>query len=236
MFQVNNVEILSNQKITKDIYLMKLLNTCNVIEGQFFMIKPITDELILYRPISIFDADEESISFLYLVKGKGTKILSNLKAGDKVSVHGPYGNGFPKDKKNLGLVGGGIGMAPLLLAAKRNKEAKLMIGIRENIYNETEIENIKNLFKDVNVNFKIGGLVTDIVEFNKYDTIFTCGPEVMMEAISKKHNNVFVSMEAHMGCGVGACLSCSCRVDNHMKKICQDGPVFLGNEVFKCKK
>lgn len=231
MFQVDKVEILANQKITNDIYLMKLNKGYNVVEGQFFMLKPDTDELVLYRPISIFDCDENSISFLYLVKGKGTSIFSKMKVGDKIKLHGPYGNGFPKEKKNIAIIGGGIGMAPLLLTAKNNDNAKVFIGIRE-IYNEGEVANLKNLFKGVDVEFKIGGLVTDIVDFGKFDTIFTCGPEIMMEAISKKHNNVFVSMEAHMGCGLGACLSCSCKVNNTMKKICQDGPVFLGKEVF----
>ncbi len=78
----------------------------------------------------------------------------------------------------------------------------------------------------------IGGLITDLVPFERYEQIFTCGPEVMMAAAAKKHPNTYVSLEKHMGCGIGACLSCSCKVAGKNKKVCQDGPVFFGREVF----
>lgn len=232
MFQVDTVDIIENKEITHDIYLLKVKKSVEIIEGQFFMIKPKTNELVLFRPISVFDTDSESVSFLYQIRGKGTKIISQLKIGDEVIIHGPYGNGFPKDKKNLAMIGGGIGSAPLFLAAKRNEDAKLFVGIRDNLYNIEEIENIKNLFNIKNIEFKIGGFVTDIIDFDKFKNVFACGPEKMMQSISNKFGEVYVSLESHMGCGVGACLSCSCKVNNNMKKICQDGPIFLGKEVF----
>lgn len=233
MFQVKECNIIDNIKITKDIYLLKVSGQFSIVEGQFFMLKTLGDELTLYRPISVFDCDENSVTFLYFIKGKGTEIFSKLKKDDNILLHGPYGNGFPKIDNKIALVGGGIGMAPLLLTAKRNPDSITYIGIRENLYSNDEIENLKNIFSGINVNFKVGGLITDIIDFNKFDTIFTCGPEVMMKAVSKKHNNVFVSLEKHMGCAVGACLSCSCKTSSGlMKKVCQDGPVFNSKEVY----
>lgn len=236
MFQVKKATIIENRAITHDLFLMKVAGEYEVKAGQFFMLKAIDAELTLYRPISIFDADEKSVSFLYSVRGKGTAIFSRLKAGSEILLHGAYGNGFPKAQGKLALIGGGIGMAPLYLTAKENSGCVVYIGVRDDLYSETEIEAIRKLFDGTDMRLKIGGMITDAVDFAQYDEIFTCGPEVMMAAVTKKHDKVFVSMEKHMGCGVGACLSCSCKVDGKMKKVCQDGPVFLGREVFECEK
>lgn len=232
MFQVKKARIIENRQITHDLFLMKVEGEYEVKAGQFFMLKAIDAEMTLYRPISIFDADKNSVSFLYSVRGKGTAIFSRLKAEDEILLHGSYGNGFPRSQGKLALVGGGIGMAPLLLTAKENKGSVVYIGVRDGLYSEEEIANIRELFSDVDMRLKIGGIITDAVDFGAYDEIFTCGPEVMMAAVTQKHEKVFVSMEKHMGCGVGACLSCSCKVDGRMRKVCQDGPVFLGREVF----
>ncbi|MDO4710345.1 MAG: dihydroorotate dehydrogenase electron transfer subunit [Peptostreptococcaceae bacterium] len=232
MFQIKKAKIIENCAITHDLYLMKIEGRYEIRAGQFFMLKAIDADMTLYRPISIFDADEESVSFLYSVRGKGTAIFSRLRAGDEILLHGAYGNGFPKASGKPALVGGGIGMAPLLYTAKQNEGSVVYIGVRDGLYSEDELARIRKLFEGTDLVLKVGGIITDAVEFERFDEIFTCGPEVMMAAVSKKHQRVFVSMEKHMGCGVGACLSCSCKVDGKMKKVCQDGPVFLGQEVF----
>lgn len=231
MLQVKRKKILFNEKIAGDIYLMKVAGQYEVQEGQFFMLKAEGTDMILFRPISIFDCDQYGVSFLYSVRGKGTNIFSKLKENDIMTLHGPYGNGFPKLKGRTALVAGGIGMAPLYLTAKRNQNSDIYIGIREGLYKEDEIFALQSLFDGLNVKFKIGGLVTEIIDFKKYENVFTCGPEVMMSAITKLHPNVYVSLEKHMGCGLGACLSCSCKVADKMVKVCQDGPVFKGIEV-----
>ena len=232
MFQIKEERILENKKITSDIYLMKLEGKYEVKAGQFFMLKVKNADMVLYRPISIFDADSESISFLYSVRGKGTRIFADLRQDDKILVHGPYGNGFPVVEGNLLLLGGGIGMAPLHLVGKDRTKTRLVVGLREGLYNDQELANIKELFTHIEVDFIIGGFVTDQVDYGAYDAIFACGPEIMMEIASKKHPNTYVSLERHMGCGIGACLSCSCQVDGGMKRVCKDGPVFLAKEVF----
>lgn len=225
------VKIAKNKKITKDIYLLKIRGEFKVKPGQFFMIKKENSSMTLYRPISVFECDEKELGFLYLVKGRGTQVLKELRKGDVLSIHGPYGNGFPEAKGKLCLIGGGIGMAPLYLCALNNPKAKLYIGLREDLYNDEEIQNIKNLFRNVDTHIKIGGTVIDDVRFDKYDTVFTCGPSVMMKIIGERHSNVYVSLEKHMGCAVGACLSCSCKTSEGMKKVCKDGPVFSAKEV-----
>lgn len=231
MLQVNRREIIFNENIAKDIYIMKVSGKYNIKPGQFFMLKAEDREMTLYRPISIFDCDDYGVTFLYSVRGKGTNIFSKLKENDIMLVHGPYGNGFPDTLDKTALVAGGIGMAPLYLAAKNKADVDLYVGIRDGIYSQEDIYVIESLFKDCNLKFKIGGLVTDIIDFSKYETVFTCGPEVMMEAVSKKHDNVYVSLEKHMGCGLGACLSCSCKSGEKMVKVCKDGPVFKSSEV-----
>lgn len=231
MLQVNRREIIFNEHIAKDIYIMKVSGKYNIKPGQFFMLKAEDRDMTLYRPISIFDCDDYGVTFLYSVRGKGTNIFSKLKENDIMLIHGPYGNGFPEINGKTALIAGGIGMAPLYLAARNNENADFYIGIREKVYSSEEILAIESLFKGCNIKFKIGGLITEIIDFSKYETIFTCGPEVMMKAVSKLHDNVFVSLEKHMGCGLGACLSCSCKSGEKMVKVCKDGPVFSAKEV-----
>ena len=90
MFQIKKVKLLENRPITFDLFLMKIEGRFEVKEGQFFMLKAPDSDMVLYRPISIFDADENSVSFLYSVRGKGTAIFSRLKAGDEILIHGAY--------------------------------------------------------------------------------------------------------------------------------------------------
>lgn len=232
MFQVRELRIIENKKITWDMYIMKVQGDFQVRPGQFFMLKAKNADMTLYRPLSIFDRGEDSVSFLYSVRGKGTHIFSELRDDDQILIHGPYGNGFPEPQGKLLLIGGGIGMAPLHLTAKQNKGSKLVVGLREDLYKEEELANIRELFSDIETEFVIGGFVTDAVHYAEFDTVFTCGPEIMMEIVTTNHSHTYVSLEKHMGCGMGACLSCSCKAGGVMKRVCKDGPVFLGKEVF----
>ncbi len=227
---MNKLKVLENTSITSDIKLLKLKSDCKVKAGQFFMMK--LEDMTLYRPISIFDSDDESISFLYMIRGSGTKKIAGLRPSDEILIHGPYGNGFEKTEEKLALVGGGIGMAPLYLTAKDSKNSKIYIGLRENRYTKEEINNIKSLFKNMDVYIKEGGSILDDIPFDEFDIVYSCGPEGMMKAIASYHNNTYVSLENHMGCGVGACLSCSCKTKEGMKKVCKDGPVFKAEEVY----
>jgi len=230
-------KIISNKAIAQDTYLMEVQGKYKGDMGQFYMVRSWSFFPLLSRPISIHEINSDSISFLYRVVGEGTKQLSQLKNGDELHLEGPFGKGFPKLKGKIAIVGGGIGVAPLYFAAKEysnNKEVEeldIYLGFREE---GLRVEAFKKLLSEVQV--KIGGNVTELIEPDKYDHIITCGPDIMMQAVYEKAKatsaKVYVSIEKHMACGIGACLVCTCETKNGNKKACKDGPVFLGEEVY----
>lgn len=233
--------ILKNVQVDQDFYLMTVEEKNQAAMGQFYMLRSWNEFPVLSRPISVFDADEHSVSFLYKVVGKGTEIFKGLKEGDDITIDGPHGNGFPelKDKKKIALVGGGVGIAPLYLAAKTYKEQNpdcivdMYLGFSGEPILVEEYEHIAD-----HVTVNVGGFVTDDIDPLVYDAIVTCGPGIMMKVLYKKCVSVgakaplYVSMENRMACGIGACLVCTCKTNKGNRKVCKDGPVFLGSEVF----
>lgn len=227
--------VIRNEAVGKDFYLLKVSGCYHAKMGQFCMLRAWGEYPVLSRPISIFDCDAESISFLYKVVGQGTELLAQLKPGDSIDIQGPYGNGFPDVRGKIALVGGGIGVAPLYYTAKKLKEqgnsVDLYLGFQEEVLlEETYTEVCDRLVIDV------GGYITDAVNPDAYDFIMTCGPRVMMEVLAAKTKGtraqLYVSLENRMGCGVGACLVCSCKTKDGNKKVCKDGPIFKAEEVF----
>lgn len=233
--------ILSNENLGQDFFLMKVQEKKNARMGQFYMLRAWDTYPVLSRPISVYDADAESVSFLYKVVGKGTKQLSELKAGAEITLDGPHGNGFPelKEQKKIALVGGGVGIAPLYLAAKTYKKnnpgctADVFLGFS----GEPILEEAYRAAAD-SVTVNVGGFVTDDIDPREYDAIVTCGPTIMMKVLYEKCKKLqapaplYVSMENRMACGIGACLVCTCKTNGGNRKVCKDGPVFLGSEVF----
>ncbi|MBS4535886.1 dihydroorotate dehydrogenase electron transfer subunit [Clostridium sp. D2Q-14] len=228
-------KIIGNEALSEDIYIIIIEGKFSGEIGQFYMLRGWEEYPLLSRPLSIYDINDGNISFLYKVIGKGTKRLSELKEGDNINLQGPYGNGFPKVDGKVALVGGGIGIAPLLYTGKilEDKVDKLDIylGFRE----EAILTDEYRKYSD-ELYLSIGSNITDQLDINKYDYIFTCGPEPMMKKIvdMKSDNNtkIYVSLEKHMACGIGACLVCSCETKKGMTRVCKDGPVYLGEEVF----
>ena len=232
-------EILQNERVNEDFYFMKVKEKNQAAMGQFYMLRAWNEYPVLSRPISVFDADPETVSFLYKVVGKGTEIFADLKAGDEITLDGPHGNGFPEVKGKVALVGGGVGIAPLYLTAKTLK--KLDPDTTVDIYLGFSGEPIlTDRYEQVadKVTVNVGGFVTDDIDPCQYDYIMTCGPEIMMKVLYKKCKDmkaaapVYVSMENRMACGIGACLVCTCKTSNGNRRACKDGPVMLGNEVF----
>ena len=234
-------KIRSNKKVDQDFYLMTVEQENDARMGQFYMLRAWDTYPVLSRPISVFDADGQTVSFLYKVIGKGTKMLSELEAGEEITLDGPHGNGFPElaGKKKIALVGGGVGIAPLFLAAKTYKAAdpKVQVDIYLGFSGEPIlIDEYREVADNVTVN--VGGFVTDDIDPCAYDAICTCGPGIMMKVLYEKCQKVgataplYVSMENRMACGIGACLVCTCKTSGGNKKVCKDGPVFLGSEVF----
>lgn len=231
-----------------------------VSSGQFFEIK-VTDrfDIVLRRPLSIFDYNETCVSMLYEIVGKGTLIMSNKKTGEELDILGPLGNGYtlPPDKSNLILIGGGIGIASLYCWAKElvqiKKKSKdldihVLIG-GKNKYRVLCEKEFHELNLSVHVSTDDGshgtkGFITDIGReiiqdsaIAKEETyVYACGPNVMLKEVSKilnDHNvDGEVSIERWMGCGMGACLGCVVKTnDGKYKRACKEGPVFKAKEI-----
>ena len=219
------------------------------VPGQFIAVYPNDSARLLPRPISICETDPEKelLRIVYRVAGEGTKELSSCRAGDTLSIMGPLGNGFPlKDKKAL-LIGGGIGIPPMLELAKAlSCEKTAVLGYRDSqTFLAEEIEKYAALAvatEDGSVGTK--GTVLDAIKAQglKADIIYACGPTPMLRALkeyaAKEGIECWISLEERMACGVGACLGCVCHskdVDEHSnvrnKRVCKDGPVFLADEV-----
>jgi len=228
--------IRSNTLVSPGIYKMTVAFTGAVKPGQFFMLRAWDKDPLLSRPISVHDYEPGLLTFLYQVVGKGTEILARLQTDDDVTIQGPYGNGFPEITGDLCVVGGGIGTAPLyyLVRHYRNQnplgKCRVYLGFRDIAYGVDAFEVLAD-----EMILDVGGIITHKLAVLPGETVVTCGPEIMMEAVAKvvpKENRVYVSLEAHMACGIGACLGCSCETRSGNKKVCKDGPVFVREEVF----
>lgn len=242
--EYTKARVISNEEITNGIYKMVVEDKNEINAGQFYMLK-LDGGTLLPRPISICKKGIETITFVYAVVGRGTNEFSKLVNGDSIKLIGPLGNGF-NTEENLGrvaLVSGGIGTAPMVELANRLREKNkeqvidLYAGFRDDVYLLDELEkSVNNMYVTTNTG-KHGhkGFVTELLEVDKYDTVLCCGPEVMMKKVvemcKEKDVKVYVSMEKHMACGVGACLVCTCKTKEGNKRTCKDGPVFDGNYV-----
>jgi len=239
-----NAKVVSNKEISKDIYKLVVEDDAEIKAGQFYMLK-LNGTTFLPRPISICEKSENELTFLYAVVGNGTKEFTKLKEDDQISLTGPLGNGFDLEKEynKVALVSGGIGTAPMLELAKklrnRNPDQKIDIyaGFRDDVY---LIDELKEYVNEVYISTNTGkygheGFVTDILKPEDYDIVLCCGPEIMMKKVidmcKEKNVAVYVSMEKHMACGVGACLVCTCKTKDGHKRTCKDGPIFDGYHV-----
>lgn len=235
----NTYKIIKNELLGDDMYLLKAQGTFEAKIGQFYMIRTVSNYPLLSRPISIYDIDDQGISFIYKLVGEGTEAFKRLREGDDIILNGPYGNGFPKVEGKTAVLGGGIGIAPLYLICKdlyknnseKSPKADAYLGFSNTPILVDEFEKYCNKVK-----YSLGDtFVTDIINVEDYDNIMVCGPTPMMKKVVEmtkgKDINVYVSLENRMACGVGACLVCTCKTSEGNKRTCKDGPVFKGEEV-----
>ena len=238
--------IKSNLNIAENIFRMDLQASAKlpkIICGQFLNLEIAgRDDLILRRPFCICDFGADSVSVVYAVLGKGTEALSKLKIGTPIKALLPLGNGFAlTDKhKKVAIIGGGLGVAPLLSIQKcyPDKEYKVYLGFasKKNVILEKEFCKFGNAaITTDDGSYGIKGYPTVVLEADlnngyKPDVILTCGSHNMMSAVaklaSKRKISTFASTEERMACGVGACLVCVCKVDGKYARVCADGPVF----------
>jgi len=237
---VQKSKILENKLVSSKIYRLIIEFTNEVKPGQFFMLKTLDNSFLLPRPISVNDVCNNTIIFLYRVEGVGTTAISKMKIDEEIQVFGPLGNGFDTEslKGKIAIIGGGIGIAPLLyLTKKLGKNADVYLGYKDKVYISEEFEKYSDNIIVVTEDGSIGksGYVTDYIEYEKYDAIVTCGPEIMMKKIvdtcKNKKIKCYISLERRMACGLGACLGCTVETISGNKRACKDGPVFSSEEL-----
>ena len=235
-------EIRSNIALTDSVYKMVLEGDTSAITncGQFVNIQ--LDGMFLRRPISVCDYDDETLTIVYKVVGKGTEAMSAMTAGQKLDILTGLGNGYDlslSGQKPV-LLGGGVGVPPMYNLAKKlvalGKEVKVILGFNtaSEIFYENEFKALgcEVCVTTVDGSYGIKGFVTTALEAMEYSYFYTCGPEPMLKAVYRASKaSGQMSFEERMGCGFGACMGCSCKTLTGYKRICKDGPVMRKEEI-----
>lgn len=217
--------------------------------GQFLSLYCNSEDRLLPRPISICEIKEDgtSLRLVYRVAGKGTEEFAKLKEGDTIQIMGPLGNGFPVEKKKVILIGGGIGIPPMLeLAKSLDCEKSIVLGYRDsNTFLDKEFLPYGQVYlstEDGSLGVK-GNVIDAIRQYAlEGDVIYACGPTPMLKGVkayaTEQNITAWLSLEERMACGIGACLACVCKTrekDHHTNvnntRICKEGPVFRAEEV-----
>jgi len=242
-------KVVSVTAIAKDTFRFRLQldKMPKITPGQFLNVK--VEGFSLRRPFAICSWDEKAktIDFGFIVRGDGTKVLSQIKAGSTLDVLLPLGNGFDTSAKKIMVIAGGVGVFPLLSVAKNHPDVYSFLGFRSKDF-ACLVDEFKTSSTETHIASDDGslgekGFVTTLArrEFDriKPDAILVCGPEGMMMSMSKTFEGaktpIYVSLEQRMACGFGACLCCNqqIKVNNQIEnlRICCEGPVFKLEEV-----
>ena len=242
MYKKGIYEIRSNEALTESVWRMVLVGDTQYLTapGQFVNIA--IEGCYLRRPISVCDYDNESITLIYKVVGRGTEIMSRMQPGEKLDVLTGLGNGFSTaaTTESPVLVGGGVGVPPLYNLAKKLQAAGKKVQVVLGFNRAEEIfyaEEFRALGVDVHVatadgSVGVKGFVTDAMKQISFDYVYTCGPLPMLKAIyAATECDGEYSFEERMGCGFGACMGCSCQTTKGSKRICKEGPVLKRDEI-----
>jgi len=211
--------------------------------GQFVMVG--CEGFSLERPLGIasYDTETDTLLLVFAVVGGGTTWLSQRIVGDTIKLRGPFGNGFSGVDGKVLLIGGGLGLPPLLYTAKTFGNTDIAIGFR-NKDAQLLVPEFIDACEHVVVATDDGSLglhgnaiaaADKLCEKNNYTAVMACGPLPLLRAVktwvTEKNIECYVSLEEHMACGVGACLVCACAAGDTYKRVCKDGPVFLAGDV-----
>ena len=243
--------VTSQVQLAEGIYDLRLAAgeiAAQAVPGQFVSLYSKDGSRLLPRPISLCGIDKEKgeLRLVYRVAGKGTAEFSGMRTGMQLKVVGPLGNGFPQKNKKAFLIGGGIGIPPMLeLAKELDCEKQIVLGFRDELFLLEDFRNRGQIYiatEDGSAGTE--GNVLDAIRENGLDAdiIYACGPTPMLRAIkeyaAEQNIECWISMEERMACGIGVCLACVCKSkekDAHSnvknKRICKEGPVFLAQEV-----
>ncbi len=245
--------ILKNTALNDEIFLLKT-GWCGAAPkpGQFFLLKPVRSATFLGRPISVCSWDGPDygagvLGFMIALRGAGTRELKSLVVGDEIEITGPLGNDWlsaasslgPLDgSKPLALVGGGIGLAPLLQLAKGLPagDFDFLAGFRSRPFGMVDLEARAVILATEDGCEGCEGRIPDQLDPRLYRAVYACGPDPMLRAVAEKcalHGTpCLTSLERHMACGVGACLGCTVATKSGNKRCCADGPIFDAREIF----
>lgn len=237
-------EITENTHLTDTVMRMVLKGDISDITapGQFINIK--LEGHYLRRPISVCDVSESdsTVTVIYKIVGHGTEQMGKMQAGETLDILTGLGNGY--DISAAGdsplLVGGGVGVPPMYLLAKKlidaGKKVTVVLGFNtaSEVFYEDEFAALgaKVYVTTVDGSKGIKGFVTDALKNTEYTYFYTCGPEPMLKALyNATTTSGQFSFEERMGCGFGACMGCSCKTLYGNKRICKDGPVLMKEEI-----
>lgn len=229
--------ILSNTALTANVYEMKLqADTEEIHPGQFVDIA--LPGRYLRRPISVCNAENGILTLIYKVVGHGTADMAAMKEGASLDLLVPLGNGYDLDRAGDTplLVGGGVGVPPLYMAAKelvkQGKHVKVILGFntKDEIFYEEKFRALgcEVMVTTADGSYGVKGFVTDgLQEAGEYSYVYACGPMVMMKSLDPKIESAGeYSLEERMGCGFGVCLGCTIVTKKGPARVCKDGPVF----------
>ena len=233
-------EIIENTALTDTVFRMRLRGDTSAITapGQFVNIQ--LDGLFLRRPISVCDCEDDVLTLVYKVVGKGTEQMSRMKNGTLDVLTG-LGNGYDLSLSGDApiLLGGGVGVPPLYMLARKLREEGKKVNVVLGFNTKSEVfyeDEFRALGCDVKVttvdgSYGIKGFVTGAMDC-EYSHFYTCGPEPMLRAVSTAaKTSGQLSFEERMGCGFGACMGCSCKTLTGNKRICREGPVMKKEEI-----
>ncbi len=228
--------VLENTPLTDSVFRLRLAGdtTALTAPGQFLELR--LAGLYLRRPLSVCDWDAEGLTVLYKVVGVGTAQLSQARPGQRFNALSGLGNGFDLDACGTTtlVIGGGIGVPPMyglarrLLAAGKTPVAILGFNTASERFYEDEFRalGIQTILTTADGSCGVRGFVTDALP-EQYDTFCACGPLPMLHALCRASNKPgFLSLEARMGCGFGACMGCTIETTDGPKRVCREGPVF----------
>jgi dihydroorotate dehydrogenase electron transfer subunit len=256
-------QVISNEQVAQDHYLLRC--ACPEIAssaqpGQFIHVLISQGAgLLLRRPFTVYTVEADQITMLYQIIGEGTAVLSHLKPGDSLRVLGPLGNAFrtPSEPNPAIIVGGGAGIASLMLLAVALRQAGLRTLGLVGSMNRARLLSVAGLEK-IGVEMHIAtddgsvghhGFVTEILTQIleqpqayelRHPMIYACGPDGMLHAVTKVAKNYHVpaqlAMESRMGCAMGVCLGCVCKVRTpnggfEYQRVCTEGPVFNAADI-----
>ncbi len=234
--------ILENTPLTASVYRMVLAGDTSAITapGQFVNIK--LEGMFLRRPISVCDYDDNTLTILYKVVGKGTRAMCQMAPGTRLDILTGLGNGYDltlSGQKPV-LLGGGVGVPPMYNLAKKllaqGKTVTVILGFntKSEVFFEEEFRQLGCAVTVCTADGSHGtkGFATTPLAELDYTYFYTCGPEPMLKAVYRATTTSGqMSFEERMGCGFGACMGCSCKTITGYKRICKEGPVMKKEEI-----